>query len=87
MIKKFENELKQKIAKKKGEYVSLNSDRDPYKNLEFYVFPAIVCVSSYFVSMVGGWVCWTPQTEQFDFEIVNKSSLRAILEFEIGITH
>ena len=71
MIKKFELELTQKITKKKNEYVSINSDRDPYKNLEFYVLPAMICVSAYFVSMVGGWVCWTPQTPEFDFEIAD----------------
>ena len=71
MIEQFQLELKQKITKKKNEYASLNSDRNPYKNLEFYVFPAMICITAYFASMVGGWVCWTPQTPEFDFEIAD----------------
>ena len=85
MIKEFRTDLTQKMKKKWEDYSTNNAAKDPYKNLEFYFFPACICIASYVAHFVASFVCWTPETPEFDFEIADVcQSGKNMLHFVYG---
>lgn len=44
-ILKFREELAGEIEKERQRYVEVNAERDPYKNLEFYLIPGVIALS------------------------------------------
>ena len=45
-----------------------NSNKDPFKNMELFILPAVVAVTAYFFRVFGDLFCFEPSTKAFDFE-------------------
>jgi hypothetical protein len=45
-----------------------NANKDPYKNIEFYLIPGSVAFVAYAARVVTDVTCFEPQTAEFDFE-------------------
>lgn len=47
---------------------SANANKDPYKNIEFYLVPGAVGATAYVARVFSDVVCLEPVTDEFDFE-------------------
>jgi len=59
------------LADIKALYVEIqgaNANKDPYKNIEFYLIPGSVAFVAYAARVVTDVTCFEPQTAEFDFE-------------------
>jgi hypothetical protein len=56
------------IASRYEEYSVNNANRDPFKNLEFYLLPLTIALAAFFLRSVTDMTCFEPATKNFDFE-------------------
>ncbi|RHY26857.1 hypothetical protein DYB32_007280 [Aphanomyces invadans] len=64
-ILKTRKELAEAILAEHARYVEVNAERDPYKNLEFYLVPATVAIVLFFFRIVQDLLCY----ENFGYDI------------------
>lgn len=71
VIQKYRTQLLEVLENERNRYFTTNALRNPYKDMEYYILPAVIAIGAWFLAVVTDKTCSTDFCENMEDTFVN----------------